>query len=65
MQNKEELINLLNCLRQGIDEGELHQLKDRESRLISQACHCGFIESDLQLTPIGLNYLQNNSACFN
>lgn len=65
MQNKEELINLLNYLREGIDEQQLHQLKEKESRLISQACHCGFIESNLQLTPIGINYLQNNSACFN
>ena len=65
MQNKEELINLLNILKKGIDDTEVLELKENDHRLISQARHCGFIENDLRLTPIGVNYLRNNSACFN
>lgn len=64
MENKEDLINFLGEVKQGIKENEWHKVKQEKARLITQACNCGFIETNLQITPIGLNYLQNNSICF-
>lgn len=57
MENKEDLIKFLRALTENED------IK-ADSSIIRQAANCGFIEkNNLKLTPIGHNYLVNNSAC--
>ena len=60
MDNKEDLINFLNVVQKGIDEAEHERIKIEKANLINKACNCGFIESNLSITSIGLNYLHNN-----
>ncbi len=55
MKNRELIIALLNQIKDGEKS-----LLNADAELIRQAENCGFIQN-FQLTPIGRNYLSNNT----